>query len=107
MHTGLSLPGFNPLLAIAKRDNNHSIAPEPSLLLLHRLQSPPAVRPLSVHGTGAVGGRASLFLVGGGGALTEYCIWKRTRRGVGCPVLLALNFYALPRAFVQTQSFSI
>ena len=56
IYRGLSLPGFNPLLA--KRDNNHSIAPEPSLPLLHRLQSPPApaVLPLSVHGTGAVGG---------------------------------------------------
>ena len=106
LYTGLSLPGFNPLLA--KRDNNHSIAPEPPLLLRHRLQSPPARRPPSLRPWHWCSGRALLpSLVGVGGALTEYCIWKRTRRGVGCPILLVFNFYTLPRAFVQTHSVSI
>ena len=113
MHTGLSLPGFNPLLAIAKRDNNHSIAPEPSLRLLHRLQTPPrprprplSVRPLSVHGTGAVGGPPFSSSVAAE-HLRNIAFGRGPGAALVAPYYLPSISSLLPRALLQTQSFSI
>ena len=102
-----TLPGFNPLLP--KRDNNHSIAPEPSLRLLHRLQSPPARarRPSALS--------PSMAPVQWAG-LPFPRQWRRSTYGIlhleEDPALVAPYYLPsisslLPRALLQTQNFSI